>query len=211
LDVLQKHFYGNSSAYTSFAEKKDACKVFSHYQKVVQSEGNVENPTFMFVGEAPGADEVEQGRPFVGMAGERLRKELRKFPDIFNKSTTLITNIIPCRPLKNQFPDNVEIVYGCMDRWLSPEIALTKPKVLVTLGNVPLKNLVGLEGITNNRGWWRTLNWKSHNMLCFSTFHPSYVIRLERMKDAEKVKMFENDIAQIADQYKSKMVEFGVV
>jgi DNA polymerase len=208
LEVLSSQLCGSNTAYEKFAKDKNDCRkcsIFNHYQQVVQSEGCIENPIFMFVGEAPGADEIEQGKPFVGQAGQRIRQELRKYPEIFNKETTIISNVIPCRPLNNKFPSDKEMISNCRDSWLAQEIQIVKPRILVTLGGTPLYYLLGLEGITNCRGSWKKLCFAGHSMWAFSTYHPSYVIRCERAKDTLKVKQFEEDIAQIVKEYQTKL------
>lgn len=206
--VLASNFNGTNKAYAKFAASKDSCRqclLFNTYQQVVQSEGNIEAPIFMIVGEAPGVDEVEQGRPFVGQAGQRLRQTLRKYIDVFNVTTTLISNILPCRPENNKFPQNPHLVTHCRDDWLVPEVEMVKPKILITLGGTPLRYLLGLDRITANRGQWLPVQVGNVQLWAFPTYHPSYVIRCERSKQVDVVQSFEDDFAQIANEYQSQM------
>jgi len=109
LDLIHRNFTLISPEYEQFARQKDACQscsLYDHYKHVGQSEGNALSPSFMFVGEALGAEEVEQGRPFIGRAGQRLRAEMRKHPATFNRLTTLISNVLPCRPPNNEYPSS---------------------------------------------------------------------------------------------------------
>ncbi len=225
-EILTNNFPFISDDYKKLALKKSGCQncsIYDHYKQVVQSEGNARDPTFMFIGESPGKDELEQARPFIGRAGQRLRVELRKNKATFNKTTTLISNVIPCRPLENRFPRNgggpwyhnptltkpptpvgksgaKEIVNYCLNSWLQQEIKLVKPKVIVTLGAQALEYVRNERGITNCRGSWLFL--PQYRAWSFATYHPSYVIRCENTNDKKYVAVdFESDIAKIARSY----------
>lgn len=201
-DILKRNFPIISDEYKAFAEEKSKCRqcpIYEDYKTVGMSEGNAENPTFMFVGECPGKDEVEAIRPFFGLAGQRLRSELRKHPAVFRKDTVLISNIIPCRPENNQFPKNTKLVKSCFSMWLEKEILLVRPKVIIALGNPALKYLRDDWGITANRGKWKFL--PDFQAWSFATFHPSYVIRSERAKNQHIVDQFEMDIKTVATNW----------
>jgi DNA polymerase len=230
-DVLSRNFTKITPEYRAFARKKDGCRqcsIYDHYKHVGQSEGNAQNPTFMFIGEALGADEVEQKRPFVGRAGQRLRAELRKHAKTFNRETTLISNVLVCRPLNNSFPHRSsetyhirpqnegslkvgkkqhpveprpvqgrEVVAFCWSHWTEQEIALVRPKVIVTLGAKALDFVRGDSGITSNRGAWKFL--PDYRAWSFATYHPSYVLRCQNDEAKEYVvEQFEEDIRKVA-------------
>ena len=215
-EVLQRNFKHISPEYLDFARRKDACRdcsLYACYSHVGQSEGNAKNPTFMFIGEALGADEVTQGRPFIGRAGQRLRTEMRRFHEVFNRDTTIITNVLPCRPADNVFPADGrgmyytgeskqsvkarELVSFCCNKWLFEEIKLLKPKVLVTLGSKSLEMIRGVSGITAQRGSWNFLD--KFRTWAFSTYHPSYVLRCQNDEEKEYVvQQFAEDIEKIA-------------
>jgi len=216
--ILKNNFTFISDDYKKFALEKNNCQkcsIYNHYKSVIQSEGNARNPIFMLVGESPGKDELEKNRPFIGRSGQRLRVELRKNKITFNKSTTLISNIISCRPFKNRFPRNEDgpwsigsrsyrgakdVVAHCMDNWLKREIELTNPKVIVVLGAQALEYIRNESGITNCRGSWLFL--PQYRAWSFATYHPSYVIRCENTEDKKYVALdFESDIAKIARSY----------
>ncbi|KKN14326.1 hypothetical protein LCGC14_0997280 [marine sediment metagenome] len=186
-DILKRNFSAITPEYEKFATNKSHCQqcsVYSAYKSPGQSEGNAKNPTFMIVGECPGQEEAEVQRPFIGKAGQRIRKELRKYPKVFSKQTCIISNVLTCRPQDNRFPLKSEFyeirnVYGvngqsvpdtslpwkkakgltvvehCVTQWLKEEIYLLQPKVIILLGAQSLYYLRGDSGITANRGNWR--------------------------------------------------------
>lgn len=219
--LLKNNFSSYTEEYKIFAKEKDLCRdcsIYSIHNQVVQSEGNAINPTFMFIGESPGKEESEQGKPFIGRAGQKLREELRKYKDVFNKNTCLITNVIPCRPTKNIFPaanDNnfwlynkenqtngQSIVNHCFNKWLSKEIKILKPKVIITLGSQVLNCIQKIKGITDNRGTWKFI--EKLNIWTFATFHPSYVLRCENDKTKQDVAInFQNDFRKIANTWQN--------
>lgn len=188
-------------SYVEFEEAKtecEGCQIWACYKKVVPSDGCKLSPKVMVIGEAPGADEVEQGKPFVGKAGKLLRATLNV--NGFDESNTIISNIICCRPEKNKFPKDDSLVRDCFDLWLAEEIKLTKPEYVITLGAQPLKFLLGLKGITKLRGqWYDYLVDEEHTAKCMPTFHPSYVLRKEHMKEGKIIMQnFKDDIEAVA-------------
>jgi len=193
-----KHIY---DGYCSFEKDKEACRQCSVgmvYGKVVLSSGCKENPKVIVVGEAPGKDEVEQGEPFVGKAGKLLRLVLGECG--FRKTNSLISNIIPCRPENNKFPQDASLVKACSNKWLVNEILLTKPSQLLLLGSQPLKYVLGLSGITKLRGKWYDFSaGLDEPIKCMPTFHPSYVLRKKYMSGGKAIRQsFEEDIKTVA-------------
>ena len=192
------------SQYVSFEAAKEQCRCCSVgliYDKVVLSSGCKGNPTVLILGEAPGKDEVIGGEPFVGRAGKLLRSVLCKYK--FRKTNTLISNIIPCRPENNKFPQDTELVKRCCNKWLANEISLTKPDYMLLLGSQPLKYILNMSGITKLRGEW--YNFSSDELgkviKCMPTFHPSYVLRKEHMTKGKIIKQnFTNDIKTVAKE-----------
>lgn len=190
--------YNDYEEFEAEKTKCEGCQIWACYKKVVPSDGCKLSPKVMVIGEAPGADEIEQGKPFIGKAGKLLRATLKM--NGFDDSNTIISNVIPCRPEKNKFPKDDSIVRDCFDLWLAEEIKLTKPQYLLTLGAQPLKFLLGLKGITKLRGQWHdyTVD-ENHTAQCMSTFHPSYVLRKEHMADGQAIKQgFLDDIKTVA-------------
>jgi DNA polymerase len=227
-DILARNFTSITDNYAKFARDKSQCKkcsVFDAYKQITQSEGNAKNPIFMIIGESAGNDEVAQVRPFIGKAGQRLRQELRKYKDVFNRNTTIITNVLPCRPRNNVFPRDSDgpytlhdgphdghlvkardLVSFCATNWLYREINLLQPKIIITLGSKALGCVRGDTGITSNRGSWKFIN--SFRAWSFATYHPSYVLRCENSEDKFYiVEDFESDIKKIAETWSSIVLD----
>ena len=137
--------------------------------KVVHSEGN-ERARLMFVGEAPGADEDAQGRPFVGRAGQLLNKIIEAIG--LKREDVFIGNVNRCRPANNRTPTAQEA--ATCKPFLLREIAIVRPEVIVVLGNTAMKNLLDTkEGITKLRGKFQ--DYKGIKVM--PTFHPAYLLR----------------------------------
>lgn len=161
------------------------CPLHEGRTNIVHTEGN-RKARLMFVGEAPGADEDEQSRPFVGRAGQLLTKIIEAIG--LKRDSVLIGNVNRCRPPGNRPPTPQE---ASMCRpFLLREIAIVQPKVIVTLGNTAMKNLLGTnEGITKARGKFQ--DYKGIKVM--PTFHPAYLLRdpskkRETWEDLKKVR-----------------------
>ena len=140
----------------------------------------------MFVGEAPGADEDEQGEPFVGKAGQLLTKIIQTMG--FSRSTVYIANILKCRPdtpgqsAGNRKPTPEEM-QTCIP-YLHEQIDLIQPKVLVALGATAVEGLLGKTiGITKLRGQWRSYR----NIPLMPTYHPAYLLRNQALSEKRRV------------------------
>ncbi len=155
--------------------------------QVVNSDGNV-NARLMFVGEAPGADEDAQGKPFVGRAGQLLNKIIEAIG--MKRADVFIGNVNRCRPANNRTPVLAEA--KICKPFLIREIAVVQPKIIVVLGNTAMKNLLDTkEGITKLRG-----NFQDYNGIkVMPTFHPAYLLRdptkkRETWEDMKKVRAY---------------------
>ena len=127
----------------------------------------------MFIGEGPGRDEDLKGRPFVGKAGELLDKMLAAIG--LERGQVYIANIVKCRPPDNRTPTGPES-QRCLP-YLRRQIELLRPRVIVTLGATPLRELLGVQtGITRIRGQWQRLD-MLEGIPVMPTFHPAYVLR----------------------------------
>ncbi len=124
----------------------------------------------VFIGEGPGADEDAQGLPFVGKAGQLLDKMITAMG--MRQDEIYICNIVKCRPPENREPLPQEVT-AC-SHYLAEQLELVRPKVIVTLGNVPLKALFNVQGIMKLRGTWRLYKGTTPVM---PTYHPAYVLR----------------------------------
>jgi len=124
----------------------------------------------MFVGEAPGRDEDEQGIPFVGRAGQLLTDIIRSIG--LTRDDVYIANICKCRPPQNRTPTPEESAL-CFP-YLRRQIEIIQPRIIVVLGNVPMRMFLQAEqGITKIRGQWGEWN----GILVMPTYHPAYLLR----------------------------------
>ena len=149
------------------------CRLCGQRRHTVFADGN-EHAELMFIGEGPGADEDEQGIPFVGRAGQLLTKMIGAMQ--FRREEVYIANIVKCRPPGNRNPEDDEAAV-CLP-YLLRQIELVSPKVIVLLGNIALKGLMKRSGISRMRGRWLDF----HGIMVMPTFHPSYLLRFEHEK-----------------------------
>ncbi len=149
-----------------------ACPLGPGRFRLVFGEGDPK-ARLMFIGEGPGKDEDQQGRPFVGKAGELLDKMIGGVG--FKRDQVYIANVVKCRPTDNRTPTPQE-AQTCLG-YLKRQIELIDPGVIVTLGATPLRELLGIQtGITKARGSWQRL--ELHRPIpVMPTFHPAYVLR----------------------------------
>ena len=148
------------------------CELCQTRHNTVPGEGPL-NCRVVIVGEGPGQEEDESGRPFVGKAGRLLTDILEKGGNI-RRDSLYITNMVKCRPPNNRNPNTKE-VEACRD-FLEAQLLLLHPDIVVTLGNVPTQPLLNTkQGITTLRGKW--INWRGIKL--FPMFHPSYLLRNE--------------------------------
>lgn len=146
------------------------CKLHSGRKTIVFGEGNP-NAALVFVGEGPGQEEDQQGRPFVGAAGQLLTDIIVKGMKL-NREDVYICNIVKCRPPNNRNPEPDEI--GACEPFLIKQLEAIKPKMIVGLGNVAVKTLLKTkDGITSLRGSWKTYQ----GIPLMPTFHPAYLLR----------------------------------
>jgi uracil-DNA glycosylase len=150
----------------------------------------------MFIGEAPGADEDQQGEPFVGRAGQLLTKIIKAMN--FDRSEVYIANILKCRPdmppgsFGNRAPTPREM-QTCR-AYLLEQIEIIQPKVLVALGAVAVEGLLGTRAVMREvRGRWQTYN----GTPLMITYHPAYLLR--NQAPSEKRKVWE-DMLQVLER-----------
>src|SRR6266571_2364536 len=154
-------------------------------KNVVFGVGDIDSP-LMFVGEAPGVDEDEQGEPFVGKAGQLLTKIIQTMG--FSRDTVYIANILKCRPdtpgqsVGNRKPTSEEMK-TCLP-YLLAQIDLIQPRVIVALGATAVEGLLGkTAGITRLRGQWQEF----HAVPVMPTYHPAYLLRNVALSEKRKV------------------------
>lgn len=151
------------------------CGLHKGRHKIVFGSGN-EASRLVFVGEGPGADEDEQGLPFVGRAGQLLTQMIEntaaKEGIPVRRSDVYICNVVKCRPPENRtpLPEEMEIC----GQFLFRQLMAIKPKAICALGATAMRALLNTkEGITRSRGKWH--KWRDVPVMV--TYHPSYLLR----------------------------------
>lgn len=153
----------------------EKCSLASTRTQVVFGHGDI-NSRLLFLGEAPGAEEDQQGKPFVGRSGKLLTNMIKAMG--FDREQVYITNGVKCRPPENRRPTPEESS-SCSD-FIQGEIAIINPKVIITLGASATEAILGPgEGITKRRGKVSKYN----DISVIPTFHPSYLLRNPKAKD----------------------------
>ena len=157
----------------------------------------------MFIGEAPGADEDQQGEPFVGRAGQLLTRILKAMN--FAREDVYIANILKCRPdmpagsFGNRPPKPTEM-QTCRP-YLVEQIDIIQPRVLVALGAVAVEGLLGTRAAMRElRGRWHTYN----SIPLMITYHPAYLLR--NQAPSEKRKVWE-DMLQVLERLERPISE----
>ncbi|WP_317056922.1 uracil-DNA glycosylase [Roseovarius rhodophyticola] len=152
----------------------DHCDLKRGARNLVFSDGHP-SARVMFIGEAPGRDEDQQGKPFVGRAGQLLDKMLAAI-DMDRQSDTpeagvYITNVLPWRPPQNRDPKPEEI--AMMRPFMQRHVDLVDPDVVVLVGNISCDAGLGRRGITRLRGTWA----EAYGKPALPVFHPAYLLR----------------------------------
>ena len=151
------------------------CSLALTRTNVVPGVGNADRPDVMFVGEAPGADEDAQGKPFVGRAGQLLTKMIEAMG--YTRDQVFIANILKCRPPGNRTPTPQEMEI-CIP-FLIRQVRIVQPKTLVALGATAAKGLLRTNaGINNLRGRWHDFD----GIPLMPTFHPAFLLRMPSAK-----------------------------
>lgn len=151
------------------------CRLCEARNSIVFGDGNEQSP-LVFVGEGPGADEDQQGIPFVGRAGQLLTQMIEgtaaKEGIHIKRKDIYICNVVKCRPPENRTPqpDEMEIC----GQFLYRQLKTIKPKAICVLGATAMKSLLNTkDGITKLRGQWH--KWQDTPVMI--TYHPSYLLR----------------------------------
>lgn len=151
------------------------CRLHEGRNKIVFGDGNERSP-LVFVGEGPGADEDEQGIPFVGRAGQLLTQMIENTASKeglpLKRSDVYICNVVKCRPPGNRTPEPDEM--ETCGQFLFRQLMTIRPKAICALGGTAAKALLGTkEGVTRLRGQWH--KWRDIPVMV--TYHPSYLLR----------------------------------
>jgi DNA polymerase len=166
------------------------CRLATTRTQVVVGNGNPD-ADLMFVGEAPGFHEDQQGYPFVGQAGKLLDKLLGGIG--LERSDVFVANVLKCRPPGNRDPmaDEIEQCEG----WLFKQIALIEPQVVATLGNFATKLLSGRPtGITRVHGQEQEVTLGGRTVLLYPLYHPAAALYTPAM-----LNVLEEDFARLPE------------
>ena len=152
------------------AAKCAACRLCSTRTQTVFSRGNPNSP-LMIIGEAPGADEDEQGFPFVGRAGKLLDDILQKGM-CYDPDSVYVANVLKCRPPgnRNPEPDEIEACRGFLEK----QIEIVDPVIILALGRFPAQWLLDSE---ETIGKLRGRMWDAKGRKVVATYHPAYLLR----------------------------------
>ncbi len=145
------------------------CSLCTTRTQTVFGEGDL-NAKWLFVGEAPGQNEDEQGKPFVGDAGQLLTEILRAMQ--LTREEVFITNILKCRPPQNRDP-HVDEIKHCLD-FLHRQMTLIQPKIIIAVGRIAAQTLLNThEKIGKLRGSIHYFE----NIPLIAIYHPAYLLR----------------------------------
>ncbi len=169
------------------------CRLYKTRIKTVSGDGNI-NPLLMIIGEGPGAEEDKTGKPFVGKAGQYLDKWMEAI-GLNRQDYLYLSNIVKCRPPKNRDPLDDEISL-CLP-YLERQVALLKPKLILTLGRISTQVLTNSNlGIGRLRG----KIYEYHGIKLIPTYHPSAVLR----NPDEYRKLVWEDLKKVKDYLEEK-------
>lgn len=168
------------------------CGLYAERERAVPGEGNLGSP-LMFVGEGPGRDEDEQGRPFVGAAGQLLDRMIIAMG--LERKQVYIANVVKCRPPFNRTPLQAEID-ACMP-FLRQQFVFLRPKVIVCLGATAARALIAPDlRISRSRGVWT----ERKGVWFMPTFHPAALLRTPELK---------RDAWRDLQAVRAKLIEIG--
>ena len=171
------------------------CEIAKFRTKVVPGEGT-EDADILFIGEAPGWHEDQQGRPFVGPAGQYLDELLASID--LNRRQVYIANVIKCRPTGNRDPLPVEI--GSCRKWLEKQMELISPRMIVTLGRYSMAMFFPGKTIGKIHGTAQ----KQDNVIYYAMYHPAAALHQQSLRqtigaDMLKIPLLLAEVKNIAE------------
>jgi len=158
------------------------CEIAKYRTKVVPGEG-AENADIMFIGEAPGWHEDQQGRPFVGPAGQYLDNLLASIG--LKREQVYIANVIKCRPSGNRDPLPAEI-FNCR-KWLERQIEIIHPKMIVTLGRYSMAMFFPGKSISKIHGTAQ----RRDTVIYYAMYHPAAALHQQSLRQAIEADMLK--------------------
>jgi uracil-DNA glycosylase len=165
------------------------CSLKDSSKKLILGDGNINSP-IMIVGEAPGAEEDNSGKTFLGEIGKLLNKMLNAIN--IKKENIYTTYAVNFRPPEDRKPTPTEIKR--YSQFLQKHISIIKPKIIVLMGSTAMESLTGLNSkISNERGVWKEIIVRNTSYNVIITFNPSYLLRVPENKkysweDLKKIK-----------------------
>lgn len=166
------------------------CKLSKSRKKAVPGDGQT-SAKIILIGEAPGKNEDEKGRPFIGIAGRILDDALQKAG--IDRSQVFITNIVKCRPPGNRIPEDNERA-ACRP-YLDRQISLIAPRIICILGATAYSSILGGKSIKQNRG--KIVKRKGQKYLI--TIHPAAAIYNKNLRH-----VLEDDLSSLCHEIKKK-------
>jgi uracil-DNA glycosylase family 4 len=163
---------GNLDELRAILQDFDGCALKVSASRLVFADGTPHS-RLMFVGEAPGSEEDRQGLPFVGRSGQLLDRMLKAIG--LDRTQVYIANIVPWRPPGNRTPTPVETQI-CLP-FIQRQIELSNPDFLITVGQPSTGALLGVQGITKNRGRWFSYQTGTREIRAMPMLHPAYLLR----------------------------------
>jgi uracil-DNA glycosylase family 4 len=159
------------------------CQVLAENRtRVVPGEG-AENASIVFIGEAPGWHEDQQGRPFVGPAGMFLNELIKSIG--LKRGQVYITNVIKCRPPQNRDPLPTEI-QNCRS-WLDRQVELINPRMVVTLGRYSMAMFFPGKSISKIHG----TAYKEDNIIYYAMYHPAAALHQQSLRQTVEADMIK--------------------
>ncbi len=166
------------------------CELCKTRTNIVFSDG-CSNAPVIFIGEAPGQNEDETGIPFIGRAGQLLRKFM--FETNFKDGDFYIANTLKCRPPKNRKPTKEEKAACC--NFLEKQIELINPKLIVLVGSTALESFIDDKKLTITKA--RGKIFEKDGRKFFPIFHPSYLLRYHSLEENSPRYLFKKDLETI--------------
>ena len=163
-------------------ERCQQCEIAKYRNRVVPGEG-AEDAAIMFIGEAPGWHEDQQGRPFVGPAGKYLDELLASIG--LSRQQVYIANVIKCRPTGNRDPMPTEI-QNCRG-WLENQIEIIQPRIIVTLGRYSMAMFFPGKSISKIHGTAQ----KRDNVIYYAMYHPAAALHQQSLRQAIEADMLK--------------------
>jgi uracil-DNA glycosylase family 4 len=159
------------------------CQILAENRtRVVPGEG-AENASIVFIGEAPGWHEDQQGRPFVGPAGMFLNELIKSI--VLKREQVYITNVIKCRPPQNRDPLPTEI-QNCRS-WLDRQIELINPRMVVTLGRYSMAMFFPGKSISKIHGTAQ----RQDNIIYYAMYHPAAALHQQSLRQIVEADMLK--------------------